>query len=515
MLVVGITVEQMRSEYLDKYWDSFRADGFKRLMEQGTVCRNVRLDLQSINAATGTATIFTGQMPSSHGIVGRKWFKQITREQVSVISDPDCLTLGSDSDEGNCSANQLKTSTLGDVLKLQSNKKSKVYSVALNAESAVLAAGHNADGAFWFDKTNGNFISSSYYLERFPEWARLFNSQKKSDDYLNEKWETLLPIDSYTATFPDNYPLERGFWNTDKTFPFDLKKLAKNCESEYEILKATPFGNKLVKEFAETLIKNCELGKDEYTDLLTIAFSSLDFANKWFEPSSVEMHDLYLRMDQCVAQLLQTLDKLVGKDEYVVFFAASSTSDYSPKVRNEEFGFPSGDFSPQSAMALLRSYLNVLFGSGDWVVLYNEEQIYLNHDLIERRDVKLDEIQQKAALFMNQFEGVKSALPAFSIENSNLTNQRFLPIENSYCVQRSGDIVLLLEEGWAPSYKNAQVDYSSENKIPLILYGGNVKTMFIDRQIDATDIVPTICQIVGILPPDDALGKPIMELVNE
>lgn len=454
-------------------------------------------------------------MPSNHGIVGREWYKQISREKVNAIKDSYYLTLGSDSEEGNCSAEQLKTSTIGDVLKLQTGMKSKVYSVALNAESAILSAGHSADGAFWFDKTNGNFISSSYYMDRFPEWVRLFNSQKKTDDYINAKWETLLPMDSYSAGFPDDYELERGYWERDKVFPYDLKKLAKNCESEYEILKATPWGNRLVKEFSEKLIKECELGKDDYTDLISITLSSLDFANKWFEPASVEMHDLYLRMDQDIAQILQTLDKTIGEENYLLFFTASSTSEYSPKVRNKEFHFPGGEFSPQSAMALLRAYLNVLFGSDDWVVLYNEEQIYLNHDLIERRDINLDDIQQKAALFLNQFEGVKAALPAYSIESSNFVNQRFLPIENSYCVKRSGDIVLLLEEGWAPSYKKSQVDYSSTNKIPLIFFGANVKSMFIDRKIDVTDIVPTICRIVGILPPDDALGEPINEILNE
>jgi hypothetical protein len=506
-LVVGIAIEHVRMEYLDRYWDSFQNDGFKRLVRDGRVCRNARLDIHTINAATGTATLYTGVMPALHGIVGNEWYRQLTRERKYATKDPYFMTVGSDSDEGGHSAAQLKSSTLGDVLKMQTNNKAQVYSVALNPHAAVLSAGHSADGAFWFDGTNGNFISSSYYVDRFPEWVRTFNNQHIADTYLNGRWETLLPIGSYTAGFSDDYSLEPGFWKQQNTFPYDLKKLSEKAETPYSILKATPFGNKMVKDFAGKLIKEAQLGMDEHPDLLALTFSSLDFANGWYEPASVEMHDLYLRLDQDIAQLLQTLDQLVGRDQYVVFLTGVSTADYSSKVRKKEFNLPSGDFSPQSALALLRSYLNILYGSGDWVVMYNEEQVYLNHDLIERNEKRLDDMQQKVAMFLNQFEGVRAALPALSIENSNLNNHRFRTIENSFYTQRSGDVVLLLEEGWRPVNRAYTIDYSSENRVPLLFFGGSVQPGITNFEVQTVDVVPTLCKILGIIPPDDTQGR--------
>lgn len=508
-MVVGISIEHVRMEYLDRYWDSFQNDGFKRMVRTGNVCRNTRLDLQTINAATGTATLYSGTMPALHGIVGNEWYRQLTRERKYATKDPYFMTVGSDSDEGGHSAVQLKASTLGDVLKMQTGNKSKVYSVALNPHAAVLSAGHSADGAYWFDGTNGNFISSSYFVDRFPEWVRNYNNQRIADTYLNGRWETLLPIGSYTAGFADDYNLEPGFWKLQNTFPYDLKKLSAQTDTPYSILKATPFGNKMVKDFASKLIEETQLGLDEHPDLLAITFSSLDFANGWYEPASVEMHDLYLRLDQDIAQLLQTLDQQVGRDQYVVFLTGVSTTDYSAKVRKKEFNFPGGEFAPQSALALLRSYLNVLYGAGDWVAMYNEEQIYLNHDLLERKEMRVDEMQQKVAMFLNQFEGVRAALPAYSIENGNLNNQRFRAIENSFYTQRSGDVVLLLEEGWRPVNRAYTIDYSSENRVPLLFYGAKVQPGINYTEVQTIDIVPTLCKVLGIVPPDDAQGKVI------
>lgn len=505
-LVIGITIEHMRADYIDRYWDTFQNGGFKRLVNKGATCGNLRADIHNIKPATMMATVYTGTNPSEHGIVADKWYKQLTKMEVDAVVDDYYLTLGSDSDEGNVSASQLKTFTLGDELKQQTNFKSKVYSIGLNAASAVFAAGHVADGAYWYDRTNGNMISSSYYMDDFPDWVMEFNNKKWPDMYLEREWDLLLPEGSYKAGFEDDYILEKGYWNRWNTFPYNLPKISEKQEFPYELLKATPWGNMFLKDFALQLIKNEELGADDIVDLLNITFSTLDYANKWYNPLSVEMQEMYIRIDKEIAGLLTYLDKIMGKDNYLVFLTAGSTSGYPIEVLKEEFNFNAGKFSPQSAMALLKSYLNALYGVGDWIVMYNEEQVYLNHDLIEKKEKPLNEMRKSAASFLNQFSGIKAAVPAHVIESGNLNNPRFKMLENSYCVQRSGDIMLLLEEGWIPTYRYHQAEYTTENRVPLLLYGSVVKPTHIDTPTDIVDIVPTICNILNILPPDDAKG---------
>lgn len=514
-LIIGINIEHMRADYINRYWDSFQQGGFKRLVSGGAVFSNARADIHNIKTATVISTLYTGTYPSVHGIVGDKWYRQITGQEVHAVNDNYYLTLGSDSNFGNASAKQLKVFTLGDALKLQTNLKSKVYSVALNANAAILAAGHAADGAFWFDHSNGNFITSSYYIDQFPDWAIEFNHKQLAKLYYQRDWDLLLPVTSYKASFVDGYVLENGFWNRWNTFPYNLSRMSKDQEYPLEIIKATPFGNQLVRDFAVQLASNEKLGLNEHPDLLNITFSTMDFANKWFNPHSVEIQESYLRLDIEIASLLTYFDKTLGKDNYLVFLTSASTSGFPVNVLKDEFNFDAGEFSPQSALALLRAYLNIMYGVGDWVKMYNEEQLFLDHDLISKKDLSVNDMREKIASFLNQFAGIKVALPAHIIEIGNLNNPRFKAIENSYSVQRSGDVLLLLEEGWYPKYRYHQVDYSKDNRVPLIFYGMYIKPGQYDQKVELIDVVPTLSKFLKIVPPDKAVGSVLEQVFWE
>ena len=505
-LVVEISVENMRADYIERFWDLFQNGGFKRLVNNGAVYTNARIDIHNLKPSTILASLATGTYPSENGIVGDKWFRQLTEETIYSVYDDYYLTLGSDSEEGNVSAKQLKVFTLGDALKQQTNFRSKVFSVALNANAAVLSAGHVANGAYWFDKTNGNFITSSYYIDQFPEWIMEFNNKKFAEQYLQREWDLLLPESSYNAGFEDDYVLESGFWNRWNTFPYQLDRISKDQEYPFELIKATPFGNKMVRDFTVQLIDQEKLGQDNYPDFLNVTFSALDYASKWFTPSSVEVQESFVRIDKEIASLLQYLDKIMGKDNFLVVLTSASTTVYPVKVLKDDFNFDAGEFSPQSAMALLRSYLNALYGVGEWIEMYNEEQVYLNHNLISKKEKSLNAMRESVASFLNQFSGVKAAVPANIIESGNLDNPRFKVLENSYCVQRSGDIIILLEEGWYPTYRYHQVDYSTENRIPLIFYGMSVKPGHYAQPVELKNVVPTVSHLLNILPPDDANG---------
>ncbi|MBW8327208.1 MAG: alkaline phosphatase family protein [Prolixibacteraceae bacterium] len=505
-LVVVISVDQMRTDYLSRYWNKFQSGGFKRLVNEGAVCSNAQLDLHVQKISTGTATLFTGVYPAAHGIVNDTWYDRLKKKEINCIADDYFITVGSDSKEGERSAAKLLSPTIGDLIKINTRNQSKVYSVAMNDVSAVLSAGHAANGAYWFDSQNGNMISSSYYVDVFPEWVRQFNEKQFAKTYTQRSWTTLLPINSYEESMADDYILEKGYFDQWNTFPYNLKKI-KDKTGNYKFLKTTPYGNSLIKDFAVNLMIAEKLGSDEYPDFLAITFTSMDYENSSFGPSSVEMEDTYLRLDQDIALLLDHLDKSVGKGNSLVVLTSTCSSVYPVNYLKEEFNMPAGTFSPESAIALLKSFLNITFGQGDWIEVIGDQQIYFNRELLEKKNISLEEIQTKTANFINQFEGIKIALPSTSFEQGDYTKGQLAVIANSYNFKRSGDVLYQLEDGWQPVYKYQKTIYNDNSNIPFILHGNSVKRSQIRSKIYGEDLVPTILEILHMPIPDHCAGN--------
>jgi len=511
-LVIVLSVDQMRTDYLSRFWNKFQEGGFKRLVNEGAVFTNAQLDLHIQKISTGTATLFTGVYPASHGIVNDSWYDRLKKKEINCIEDDYFITVGSDSKEGERSAAKLLSPTIGDLIKINTRNKSKVFGVAMNDVSAVLSTGHAANGAYWFDNQTGNMISSSYYVDIFPEWVRQFNEKQFAKTYTQRDWTTLLPIKSYEESMGDDYILEKGYYDKWNTFPYDLKKI-KEKAGNYKFLKTTPYGNTIIKDFAVNLIHAEKLGADEYPDLLTVTFSSMDYENNSFGPSSIEMEDTYLRLDQDIALLLDFLDKTIGKGNSVVVLTSTCSSVYPVDYLKEEFNMPVGTFSPESAIALLKSFLNITYGQGDWIEVAGEQQLYFNRDLLEKKNIALADIQTKTANFINQFEGVKIALPSVSFEQGDYTKGQLATIANSYNFKRSGDVLYQFEDGWQPVYKYQRTIYNDNANIPFIMYGSSVKKMQFRGQIKGEDLVPTILEILKMPIPDYCTGKILEEVL--
>ncbi len=511
-LVLVLSVDQMRTDYLSRYWNKFQTGGFKRLVNEGAVFTNAQLDLHVQKTSTGTATLFTGVYPATHGIVNDSWYDRLKKKEINCIVDDYFITVGSDSKEGERSAAKLLSPTLGDLIKMNTGNRSKVFSVAMNDVSAVLSAGHSADGAYWFDNQNGNMISSSYYVDAFPEWVRQFNEKGFAKTYTQREWTTLLPVTSYEESTADDYVLEKGYSNKWNTFPYSLKKL-KDASGDYKFIKTTPYGNSIVKDFAINLMITEKLGKDDFPDLLAVTFSSMDYENSSFGPASVEMEDTYLRLDQDITLILDYLDKAVGKGNSLVVLTSSCSSVYPADYLKEEFKMPVGYFSPESAVALLKSFLNITFGQGDWIEVSGDQQLYFNRELLEKKNISLEDMQVKTANFINQFEGIKIALPSSSFAQGDYTKGQLAVIANSYNFKRSGDVLYQLEDGWQPVYKYERTIYNDNANIPLILYGNSVKNIRIRKEVNGVDLAPTIMEILNMSVPDHCVGSILEEVL--
>ena len=282
----------------------------------------------------------------------------------------------------------------------------------------------------------------------------------------------------------------------------------------YKVLKTTPFGNRMIKDFAVNLIESEQLGRDEVPDLLTISFSSMDYENGSFGPSSVEMQDIYLRLDQDIASLLTYLDKTVGITNTLVVLTSACSASYPVTYLKEEFNMPVGYVAPESMIALLKSFLNITYGQGDWIEFVSDQQIYMNRQLIEKRGLAIETVQSKAASFINQFEGVKLALPASDFTRGDYVKSQLMAIAKSYNLKRSGDVLYVLEDGWQPQFKYQRTIYNDNSRIPLIWLGSSVKNTRILDEVDAIDMVPTIFEILGFDVPGHCEGRILDEILR-
>ena len=300
-LVVGITISGMRYDYLTTYWDKFGEDGFKRMASTGTHLKNARYDQLITESAVGFATIATGSGPDSHGIVADYWYERLSDNVKYCIEDSSVDPLNANDPSSAVSPSQLLSRTLTDELRINSQFKSRVIGVSIDPKAAVITSGHTANAAYWFDPAFGTWTSSTYYMDSLPDWVEEFNNRNYKDIYREKTWEPLLPMDQYTESMLDNNEFEKGL-NGQITFPYDLARISGPArERDYSVLMYTPYGNTYTKDFAIQAIVSQELGKREATDWINISFDAARFLSEQYTTWSMEMQDIYLRLDQDIA----------------------------------------------------------------------------------------------------------------------------------------------------------------------------------------------------------------------
>jgi predicted AlkP superfamily pyrophosphatase or phosphodiesterase len=514
-LVIAIVVEEMKYDQLEKFRDKLGENGIKRLINEGTYFKNASFQYMLTQSAPGHATIATGAEPSVNGITSDNWYVPLKNELINCSKDVNVNAVGGSFESGLHSPVNLLVSTFSDELSLSTNRRAKVFGVGLRESSAILSAGHSANAAFWYDNTTGTMMSSSYYIKELPTWVNDFNAMKFSEVYLNSTWSLLRPEKDYLDCLPDSNKFEIGF-NGINYFPYDLKKIrAKSGAKDFSLLRETPFGNSLTTDFAIRLIKNERLGKHDVTDYLSICYSATDYIAHRFGPSSVEMGDAILRLDDDIKNLLTFVNDSIGKKNVLIYFTAAHGISEIPEVL-EMNRIPSGYFQQNQALQLLRTYLNAVYGEGDWVKGYSERQIFLNRTLIEDARLSLDDVQKKVARFLVQFTGVAAAYPYSAFEANDFGTGNLKRIINNFSPQRSGDVIVALNPGWVEKQSdfvtNHNSPYEYDTHVPLIWYGWTVNRATVTRQVNMTDIAATLSTLCKIPYPNACTGEPMFEL---
>lgn len=514
-LVVGIVVDQMRYDYLVRFYDKYGDDGFKRLLSGGFNFTNAVYDYVPTYTACGHASIYTGTGPANHGIVSNDWYDRYTKKAVYCVSDSTVKPLGTTSVSGKMSPRNLYTSTIGDELKLASNFRSKVIGVALKDRGSILPAGNSADAAYWHDPYSNNMISSTYYFKELPRWVEKFNARKVPDSLLSKPWTTLLPIEKYTESTPDNTPYE-GLFEGEKTptFPHNLPQIK---DSSNELIREVPMGNTLTTMFAKEILKNEKLGKGNETDLLAISYTSTDYVGHMYGINAIELEDTYLRLDRELADLLKYLDDFVGKDGYTLFLTADHAAANNP-IFSRDNDLKGDIMNMKPIIDSLKNYLNNIYGTADYILNTNSQNIYLNRELIEKKNISLRDVQERCARFVIGFEGVSTAITASELMTGATRSGLYELIQNGFNQKRSSDVIIQLQSGWISWSTKTGTSHGSayryDTHVPLLFYGKNIPQRKTHEQVSVMDIAPTICTLLNIEFPSGSTGKPLEDVLK-
>lgn len=511
-LMVGIVVDQMRYDYIYRYWEKYGNDGIKRLVNEGFFCKNTNYNYVPTYTGPGHASVYTGATPSTHGIAGNHWYSREENRIVYCSEDKSVQSVGSSSPAGLMSPKNMLATTVGDGLRLSSNMKSKVIGIALKDRGAILPAGHAANAAYWFDDSNGAWISSSFYMNDLPAWVKSFNSKNRADTYLSQEWKTFLPKEQYTESISDENKYE-GNLGGRTGFPYNLAELKK--QSGAGIIRNTPFGNSLTKDFAVEAIKAENLGKNSAVDFLCLSFSSTDYVGHLFGPQSVEVEDTYLRLDKDIAEFLKFLDSWVGKDNVLLFFTADHAAVEVPAYLTD-LKIPSGYIYFDGEINYLKGYFAKNFGDS-LIISYINQQVYINHKVIEERKLNREEIENHIAAHFIKKAGVAQVVSSTSLNNCSFTDKMRLLMQNGYSPKRSGDVLLNFEPGWIEHGKTGTTHgspYAYDTHVPLIFYGWNIKPGATAAEVSIADIAPTVSMLLNISFPNGCTGKVIEEVIK-
>lgn len=497
-LVVGLTIDQLRTDYIEAFSSLYGDKGFKRIRKEGKIFQNASYTFANPDRASAIAAIYTGTTPAVNGIVGQTWLDASTLRPINCVEDPEFMGYYT---TDNSSASKLLTSTLADELKIATQNKALVYAIAPLRETAIPGAGHAGDGAFWVNDITGKWCGTTYYAE-FPTWLSQYNDRQGIDFRIgNMIWTPALPKESYTAISTEN-------GRNSFSHKFDDAK-----RNKYKRLLTSPLINDEVNRIAEELLRNTSIGVDRIPDLLTLTYYAGNYNHQSTAESALEIQDSYVRLDENIGNLLDLLDKKIGLQHVLLFITSTGYTD-SETPDLKQYRIPGGEFHLNRCAALLNMYLMATYGEGQYVTAYHNRQIYLDHKLLEQKQIVPAEIQQKATEFLMQFSGVNEVYSSHRLLLGAWTPE-LQRIRNAYHRQRSGDLVIDILPGWTIVDENSgteQVVRTAHTPMPIIFMGSSVKPEIIHTPTTVDHIAPTVAHVMRIRAPNASTAAPITNL---
>ena len=527
-LVLQITVDQLRGDALTRFGNRFGKGGFRYLLDYGTYFNNAHYQHANTETAPGHATLVTGAHPSRHGIVANDWIDATTGDFVYNTEDDRHHIIGNKprAHQGVTPRNLL-SSTIGDELVVHTGGRSRVFSVSPKDRGAILPGGH-AGKAFWYSKRNGQFITSTYYYDDYPNWVKQWNANKLADDYKGKSWDLVQDRSTYIAKDIDDRPYETEFDSLGRTFPHPLGD--GSSKYFYTVIGLSPMMDELALDFAKAIIKNEDIAQGDYTDYLAISFSSPDYAGHLFGPSSLEYEDVVLRLDKLLADLFVYIDNKIGLDNTLIILSADHGGPEAPEYMME-LGVNAGRYSTdwlRKQNPLMES-MKKRFGRDDLIAGPSHPYLYLDADVIHKAHFDVAEVEKFLAAELIKQPGIayaqtRSGLLAGRVADAPLQKM----IRRNFHPTRSGNIHLVQQQYWflhsSQEGKKLGVGemaaihgspWNYDTYVPILFAGPGIPHQTVSRPVGPQDIATTIAAYLGLKPPSGSSGEPLVEVLRK
>lgn len=506
-LLVNIVVSGMRTDDLVRYNKNFSNGGFNRLINNGAYFTNASYDYMQTTTPVGLATLSTGAMPSTHGVVSDSWFDYVGNKRVSLIEDSKEQCVNYSGDAVGYSPRQLIAETISDAM-IQSDSTSQVATIAIEPLSAIVTAGHSGE-VYWMETLQTAWTTSSYYTKELPAWITQYNQTDKNLDFLTKRWNALLEYDNYLNS---RVACIEGLKSKQNKridhIEEDAAAINKIFSDEYEQMCYTPTGNSALLAFAKQMVANNKMGGDEVPDILNIVLDTPRKICSRFGPESVEYEDMLYRLDRDLEEFISFVTAQVTDPQQIVVTLCSDHGT-SPSFDIESNHVER--FNVRQAEVITNAFIGAQHGNGEWVLGYIDRAIYLNHDLIIEKGLSLKDMQHDVATFMMQLRGVSHAVAAEAMRNTYFGSGYGRKIQNGFYPRRSGDVIINLMPEWIEEKENVRSSsgsmYLYDREVPLIIFGGGVTKGKYSQKVDMTSLATTEARLLGIGSPSAAEGE--------
>lgn len=494
-LVIGITIDQLRTDYIEAFSSMYGDRGFKRLFKGGRVYVNAEYDFIKPDQSSSVASVYTGATPYYNGIVGNNWMDRNSLRVVKSVEDRAYIGIYTSE---STSPQHLVVSNLSDELMVATQGQAHVYSIAPTREMAIMSAGHASKGAFWINDENGKWSGSTYY-GNFPGWVTDFNDRKGLDFRIDQiTWGPYLPVTSYKNITTQNKQLTFKHSFTDERY------------DKYKKFKTSPYVNEEVNKLVNAFLSSTNAGLDDTPDLLNLSYYAGNYAGKPDSEYAMEIQDTYVRLDNCIGDLLDMVDRKVGLGNTLIFITSTGTRGTEAKD-SHDFKIPAGEFHMKRCTALLNMYLMAIYGKGQYVEAYHDQQIYLNRKLIEDKKLELSEVMERSSEFIVQMSGIRTAYSSRRLL-MGAWDPRIEKIRNSFTQKCSGDLYIEVMPGWTvvDEYSNtAKVVRVAYDSVPLFFFGYNIKPEILYSPVKIAAVAPTVAHFMRIRAPNASACAPL------
>jgi hypothetical protein len=513
-LVLVIMVDQFRYDFLERFEDLFGRDGFRRLMNDGAFFTNANFDYVPTYTAPGHAAVFTGSVPAQNGIVGNNWFDRNTGKNRIMVSDLEARTVtmaGVQAQTGAPSPRALIGTTIGDQMRLSENFRSKVIAISQKDRSAVLPGGQHPNGAYWYQALDGTFVTSDYYYKNLPAWVQEFNTKNQPDKYFGMKWEKSLPEAAYARAQAEHLPLQKS--GLGEKFPYTITGgLDKPGPRFYSTFELSPFASEHLADFAKAAIEAETLGGDEFTDLLSVSFSTPDLVGHSYGPDSQEVLDTYVRLDKVLADFLNYIDRKIGLQNTIIAMTGDHGVSPIPEYLRAK-GLDAARLSGQAVVAAVNKALTDKFGKDEkWVQAFVNDQFYIDPKLVAANKTTQEEVERIVGEAAITVPGVIDFFTRSQITNGNMPKTALARrVTNGFNRLRSGDVWVIAKpfsffsEGGLGTTHGSPYHYDTH--VPVIFYGKGVTKGRRSIECSPSDIAPTLASLLRIEMPSNVYGR--------